>query len=74
MSIRSIMEFNHDMSHEIERNPQAFLTILGQYLASANFRNSVELQRFGITVMASHHHSADVELKVNGSPSSARPI
>ena len=59
MSIRTIVEINHDFGHQIERNPEAFLRALRHYINSTSERNGAELERFGVRVAWSGHHSDD---------------
>ena len=57
MSNRSLIEINHDKSHEIERHPNSFTEALGRYLRSANPDNAAALERYGVRVFGMRHHS-----------------
>lgn len=57
MSNRTLIEINHDFSGDIGRNPEAFLSALLSYLASASRDRVLELDGFGITVFGMRHHS-----------------
>lgn len=65
MSQRSIIEINHDCSHVIDGDPQAFLVLLGQALASGSDRSWGPLKRYGITRITQCHHSEDRKVVVN---------
>lgn len=63
MSIRTIIEVNHDRLHELMDNPE-FAQELWMLLASGD-RKSIEHNRIpGIRVLADRHHSQSIELKV----------
>lgn len=57
MSIRSLLEINHDYAHQIEANPQRFMKALRNYLGSTDQRSVDEMERFGIVVFGSRHHA-----------------
>lgn len=59
MSTRTIVEFNHDYAHAIERNHASFLKALECYLASASEEDAECLKRFGIHRIWTGHHSDD---------------
>ncbi len=60
MSIRSIVEFNHDYTHKIEEDPEAFVAALGRYLGSASEITAEPLQiKYGMRIAWSGHHSSD---------------
>jgi hypothetical protein len=48
MGTRTIFEINHDMTHAIEDDPEAFVKALVYYLGSASDRNAESLRRFGL--------------------------
>lgn len=57
MSVRSIVELNHDYAHDIVRDPEGFIQALRFYLGSASEQDAEALQRYGITVAWKGHHS-----------------
>lgn len=57
MSVRSIFEFNHDYTHKIKGDPDAFLAALRTYLNSANEKNAEALEPFGMRLAWWGHHS-----------------
>lgn len=59
MSTRSIVEINHDYTHEIADNPVEFVQALRIYLNDPNEPNAKSLLRFGMIVAWSGHHSED---------------
>ena len=59
MSIRTIIEINHDYWHDLEKNPDAMRELLA-YLNDRQFR---ECPR-GITVLRSRHHSEKITLDI----------
>lgn len=56
MSIRTLFEINHDYS---VRNQDGLLVALQRYLNSGDHRAAEELERYGIKVIASRHHSTE---------------
>lgn len=68
MSIRTIVEFNHDLAHQIKSSPDEFVTLLGQALNSGNNECWARLERFGIRAVNARHHSvrATVEVGAQG--------
>ena len=68
MSIRTLIEINHDFTGYINSDA---LDVLRLYLASGDHeRYRDPLRRFGIMLIASRHHSTDYRLpdKVEGLP------
>lgn len=57
MSVRTIVELNHDYTHRIEQDPEAFVALLVRYLSSAGPDNAEPLERFGVRVAWWGHHS-----------------
>lgn len=58
MSQRTIVEFNHDCGHEIDRDPEGFLRALRHLINSGSgTRENEALERFGVRVTPTHHHS-----------------
>lgn len=54
MSNRSLIEINHDFTHDL--GPE-FLEALGRYLRSADDKNAEALERWGVRVVGLRHHS-----------------
>lgn len=71
MSNRSLIEINHDFSHLIEHDSEAFLLALGRYLRSGSTRNAVELERWGVRVFGMRHHTEGFDIKWGSNPSIA---
>lgn len=66
MSVRTIVEFNHDYAHEIERREGLFVEMLGIALSSGSAEDWDMLRlRFGITLATSCHHSDIRKVVVN---------
>lgn len=68
MSIRSLIEINHDRAHDLDMN---LASVLHRYLCSGDkTRFADELERYGIRVIASRHHSSAyyIEGDVDGFP------
>jgi hypothetical protein len=57
MSIRSLLEFNHDYAHEIQAEPEAFLAALRRYQNCAEHEAAEELERFGVRRVSVRHHA-----------------
>lgn len=66
MSIRTIIEINHDLSHRAESDPVEFLSAFMAFTASANPRTAERLERFGFRVVESVHHSTDRKVVIMG--------
>ncbi len=64
MSIRTIVEFNHDMAHQISGNPEEFVSLLGQALNSGSNECWERLSRFGIRAVNGRHHSVRATVEV----------
>lgn len=64
MSQRSLIEINHDCSHEIARAPMEFAEHLQRALASGSDRSWEALKRYGITRITQCHHSEDRKVVV----------
>lgn len=54
MSIRSLIEINHDLGHT---HWDGMVEALAAYLASGDPRSAAELERYGIRVIGQRHHS-----------------
>jgi hypothetical protein len=59
MSIRTIVEINHDYWQDLRDNPEAMRELL-DHLADRQFK---ELPR-GIRVLRSRHHSEKIDLRI----------
>ncbi len=57
MSNRTLFEFNHDLDHEIDRDPYGFCMALSQYLRSGDKQTAEELKQWGLTYHGMRHHS-----------------
>lgn len=62
MSNRSLIEINHDFTHDIEKHRDAFLRVLGTYLRSADRETAEALEMFGVRVVGMRHHSGNFVL------------
>lgn len=66
MSMRSLVEFNHDYAHKIVADPDGFVLALRHFLNGADLKTAEALERFGVTVSVTAHHSDDRHAVVNG--------
>lgn len=67
MSNRTLIEFNHDFSHSIAKDPAGFAADLGAYLSSASPRTAEILERrYGMRVFGMRHHSDGFDIKWGG--------
>lgn len=55
MSMRTLIEINHDYSHRVT-DPEC-APFFNRYLASGSRENAMELERFGLRVVGMRHHS-----------------
>lgn len=55
MSIRSLIEINHDLGGVLGDD---FLVVLGYYLKSGSKDDAEHLRRFGVSVVGQRHHSS----------------
>lgn len=66
MSNRTIVEFNHDLAGEIDRDPEGFLDAVRNMLNSgvneAESGKRDNLSRFGVRTSPTHHHSTKAEV------------
>lgn len=62
MSIRTLIEINHDAGYRIDDQPSEFAAALGRYLRSGDSRTAEELERFGVRVIGQRHHSSDYRI------------
>lgn len=60
MSLRSLIEINHDFTWRLD-DPE-FVDLLCRYLSSGDRRTADDLRRFGVTVISQRHHSADYHI------------
>lgn len=67
MSIRTVLELNHDMAGEIRRDPEGFVAALLEQVRSANNPETASrLRLYGVHVIESVHHSAPRALVIDG--------
>lgn len=66
MSVRTVVEFNHDQTHAISRDPTEFHLLLINALRSGFDQDWQKLQRFGIRAVGSAHHSSERLVTING--------
>jgi len=64
MSIRSLIEINHDKTHELDA---AFLEVLRLYLTSGDSRWAQVLDLYGVRVISQRHHADNFRVP-NGTP------
>lgn len=63
MSIRTLIEINHDHTHDLD---QRFLEVLAAYLRSGDkSKHADDLERYGIRVISSRHHSTMYHIPAN---------
>lgn len=72
MSNRTIVEINHDYAAKIRADEAAFSAALGQALNSDASYAWDALRGFGVTRLASAHHSDEREVYINGRSVDAR--
>lgn len=71
MSIRSLIEINHDRCGTMSlADREAFLEALDAYVASGSQRTAEPLERFGLRVVGMRHHSNNyvIDGKAEGFP------
>lgn len=61
MSIRTLIEINHDRTWDMDRNPE-FLQALTGYLAGGSTRCKEALEQYGVKVIAQRHHSSEFHI------------
>jgi hypothetical protein len=64
VSFRTIIEINHDLGHMIDTHPDAFVRLLGSYIRGADPNLVEALERYGIRVVETAHHSTEREVIV----------
>lgn len=58
MSQRTLLQFNHDQAHKIEREPAPFLSALGDLMRGGpSDHNLIVLGSYGVTWHGQRHHS-----------------
>ncbi len=67
MSIRTLIEINHDYAHKVTLDVVPFLQ---QYLASGAKDDAARLERFGIKVVGMRHHADKfvIDARADGFP------
>ena len=60
MSIRSLIEINHDFTHRLD---ESFIDALERYLNSASAESADDLERYGVRVISLRHHTGRYYLK-----------
>jgi hypothetical protein len=70
MSIRTLVEFNHDCAHEISDQPLEFAALLKRFLCSGSNREAEALERYGFRVVSQRHHADTfhIDNKTDGFP------
>lgn len=66
MSVRTIVEFNHDHVRNIFENGPEFLVSLRLALSSGDNESWDGLRRYGIRKVVVAHHSDDRKVTING--------
>ena len=61
MSIRTLIEINHDRTWDMDRDPD-FLRALTGYLAGGSTRCKEALEQYGIKVISQRHHSSEFRI------------
>lgn len=58
MSQRTLLEFNHDYGHKVEKDPEPFLSALGDLIRGGpSDHNLIVLGSYGVTWHGQRHHS-----------------
>jgi hypothetical protein len=68
MSIRTLLEINHDFWGMIADHPEAFAAALNRYLASASREDAEALERYGVKVIGLRHHSGSYYVEGDREP------
>lgn len=66
MSIRTIIEINHDLLHQIRNDPHAFADALCSAVCDGSGRRKELLKLHGARFLAQRHHSTALEVKIGG--------
>lgn len=67
MSMRTLIEFNHDFAYRIEDNPKDFVKNLAYYLGNGNKQTEEYLRlEYGMTFFGKRHHSSPYEIVYDG--------
>lgn len=64
MSIRTLLEINHDCWGEIDDNRNEFVVDVLRYLGSGSDTDTQRLLRYGIRIAATRHHSEQYDPRV----------
>ena len=64
MSMRTVVEFNHDFAGDFQNHPE-ILTLLREAMRSGNKESWEPLKRFGITQITMIHHSYDRKVVID---------
>ena len=68
MSNRTLIEINHDYGHAIARNQSTVCDLVGDLIrGGADAQVMAQLERFGIRVFGTRHHSDDFTIEWGGS-------
>lgn len=63
MSNRTIVEFNHDLANEIDKDPDGFVRAISEMLNSGvnetECRRRRSLKKYGVTTTPTHRHSTE---------------
>lgn len=57
MSIRTVVEINHDLVHRIDDNRYEFCNLINEATKSTSSKAWEELERYGVRLVVSAHHS-----------------
>ena len=63
MSIRTLVEINHDKIFMIEQRPDDFADDLLRYLSSGSKEAGEQLEKYGVRVIGLRHHSDIYEIE-----------
>lgn len=66
MSNRTILEINHDYTHVIKADPEAFVAAILEGLRAGYPQAWEDAKRFGVTRYVMAHHSDERRIAVNG--------
>ncbi len=66
MSVRTIVEINHDFGHSIKINPIEFCSNLMTAINSGSTEAWQDLERFGFRRIEAMHHSTPLSIVVDG--------
>lgn len=67
MSQRTLLEFNHDQAHKIEKDPMPFLLALGELMRGGRSDDTLlVLGSYGVKWHGQRHHSDAFDIKWGG--------